>query len=93
MRIPLDEPRGSWYLQVVESARTLVEAEEMLAAQAEQEGYVGGRALPAGGGKPARMQAFFDDDGTMKGSWLPDGVRRVFVPAGMGRALGIGRTR
>lgn len=83
------ESDDGWFLQVVEVARDLAEAEEMLAAQAEQEGFCGGRALPAGGGKPARMQAFFEDDGSMKGSWLPDGVRRVFVPAGIRRAVGI----
>lgn len=77
-----------WAIQLVESFEEMDEAREALKQLATQEGFLGGRALPASGGKPNRVQAFFvDEEG---GDLLPDGLRRVIVPPSMWATLGQG---
>lgn len=75
-------------LQVMESARDENEAREMLAGLALQDGYLGGRVLEPSASEPNwRVQGFMDDE--PEADWLPDGVRRVVVPEGQRRALGL----
>lgn len=88
----LGERQMTWMIQYVEPAKTPAEAQAMLDAMRLQDGFVGGRVLPAGAGKPDRMQAFFDpqpDCAMMTFSWLPDGMRRVLVPDSQRKALGL----
>lgn len=76
-------------IQMLEEARDEKEAQEMLAAFSDQEGYLGGRVLAPSPGKPTwRVQGFVEDEGCRDG-WLPDGMRRVMVPDGLARTLGI----
>lgn len=76
-------------IQCLEEFGSESDAREALAAFSDQHGYLGGRVLPPGPGKPRwRMQAFVTDDGPRDG-WLPDGCRRVTVPPGQRAALGL----
>jgi hypothetical protein len=72
--------------QVIETADTVEIAGLILAGLLGQEGCLGGRILMPGPGKPTiRVQAFFPE---MSGD-LPDGMRRVFIPASIRAAMGI----
>lgn len=78
-----------WAFQVMEEARDEDEAQAVLAGLAEQDGYMGGRVLPPGPGKPWRVQAFMEDDPSVPEHLLPEGVRRVLIPPGQVRSLGL----
>ena len=75
-------------IQVVEEYENEADAINGLAFMAIQVGYMGGRVLAPGPGKPKwRMQSFhIDDDPTI---WLPDGMKHVIIPNGQHRALGL----
>lgn len=75
------------YLQFVETAASEAEALTMFQWLALQVDFCGGRVLPPGGGKPWRVQAFFDDVPGV--GWFPDGVRRVMVMDSQRRAVGL----
>ena len=75
--------RNVWLVQLVEDFGTDEKsAAEALACLTEQDGFRGGRLLPASPVRPTwRVQAFFDDtDCAADGAGLPDGLRRVIVP-------------
>ena len=80
-----------WFIQLVEAAESPAEAQQMLDALRLQVGFRGGRVLPKShDGRPDRVQAFFDDEPNMNMEpWLPEGLRRVIVPDGQRKALGI----
>lgn len=77
----------NWVLQHVEEAPSEEAAYEYLEGLALQDGYLGGRVLPKGSGKPWRAQAFFEDE--PNADWLPEGTRRVLMPKGLARSLGV----
>jgi hypothetical protein len=85
-------------IQYTDTARNEQEAREMLSALASLNDYLGGRVLPppsAGWWRIAaanpdtqwRIQVFFADD--PNAGVLPEDCRRVVVPAGTLRALGV----
>jgi len=74
-------------IQVVETAHSWDEAYEMLRGLATQDGYLGGRVLPPGPGKPWRVQGFVVDEPHACDMWLPDGCRRVMMPDGLWRQI------
>lgn len=76
-------------IQYVVETLTRDDAIQALADLSKQDGYLGGRALPCGPGKPHRAQAFFRADGVQPGDALPDDCRLVVVSDGMREALGI----
>lgn len=67
------------FLQILTPCSSLSEAAAVLRALAMQDGYLGGRVLPAGRGKPVRVQVFFPDSPEVPEAQLPDGVRRVYL--------------
>lgn len=68
-----------WTVQVVEPAKTIAEAAEMLIALRDQVGFISGRIIGGGADHaPPAAQAFFEDCGPV--DWLPDGMRRVMTP-------------
>lgn len=78
-----------WAIQVMEEARDQAEAEQMLDGLALQGGYLGGRVLAPSETKPGwRVQGFMQDE-PEAAVWLPDGMRRVVLPPGTARVLGI----
>lgn len=77
-------------IQIMETAPNEAVAREIFAGQREQIGYLGGRILPPSPVKPGwRVQVFIEDDGGAGSDWLPHGMRRVIIPAGMRSTLGI----
>ena len=83
---------NEWALQFTDTSKSEEEANQQLKALKLQDGYIGGRVLPPSGSKPGwRVQAFFIDEPEAKGV-LPDGMRRVILPAGQKKALGIGES-
>lgn len=79
-----------WAIQMVENFNDDEGfARQALTALAEQDGYLGGRVLPSSPEKPGyKVQAFFQDEPEVDG-WLPDGMRRVWVPRGLAATLGM----
>jgi hypothetical protein len=74
-------------LQIMETVKSQAAADETLAGIARLDGYLGGRILPPSPSKPGwRVQAFLKDDDVKD---LPDGMRRVIIPAGQRAAMGI----
>ncbi len=68
-------------IQIYEACETEDEARLIHEAQSQQEGYLGGRVLPPGAGKPGwKSQTFHDATGLSNDGWLPDGCRIVLVP-------------
>ena len=82
---------GEWLIQYTESYANEDAAHTALIALRKQVDYHGGRVCPPGPGKPWRVQAFFDDvPPTAVGpNWLPDGLRRVYVPRSVRANLGL----
>lgn len=79
----------SWFLQYTEQLPSETEARRVFAWLQTQMGYCGGRVLPPSAAKPGwRVQVFFEDETF---DWFPDGVRRVYVPDGVRRTVGITR--
>ena len=78
-------------LQYVEEAPDERIAQEYFAFLQGQEGYLGGRLLPPGPGKPLwRVQVFFlDDDPSVPNELFPDGVRRVTIPPSLRKRMGL----
>ena len=79
-----------WAIQLLDNFGPEGEAaaREALGALREQDGFLGGRVLAHSPAYPGwRVQAFFQDE-PEAGDWLPDGMRRVFIPGGM---LGVER--
>lgn len=69
---------------------SVAEAEKSLEFCAEQIGFIGGRVLPAGGGKPIRLQIFFADDNQVGEKELAVvGLRRRVVWPSLCQTLGI----
>ena len=78
-----------WAIQMVEPFDNQKEAVEAEAVIRDQDGFLAARVLAPGVGKPDwRLQAFFEDEPEAEG-WLPDGMRRVILPEGFQRGLGI----
>jgi len=82
------------YLQYVDSAKSEDHAKEMFDFCSQQLDFCGGRILPPVnqvGRDCWRIQVFFRDnipeDVTLH--WFPDGIRRVIVPEGQRKALGL----
>jgi len=83
---------NEWALQFTDTSKSEEEANQQLKALKLQDGYIGGRVLPPSASKPGwRVQAFFIDEPEAKGV-LPDGMRRVILPPGQKKALGIGES-
>lgn len=79
-----------WAIQVVEPARDELDAQQMLEGLTVQDGFLGGRVLPPGVGKPDwRVQGFFQDEPEAVEGPLPDGMQRVVIPPGQARRLGL----
>lgn len=77
-------------IELVEPATSETEARDMLAFCQLQENTRGGRVLPAGGGKPIRCQAFFNDEPACDAQSLAlVGLHRVFIPQGFIAVAGI----
>lgn len=79
-----------YYLQLMVDAKDEREANDMLASCRTQVDFRGGRVLPPAqqsGKNTWRLQAFFDD--APDAEWLPAGMRRVNIPAGLYRTLGL----
>jgi len=70
-----------WVVQVVETAKTIADADKMLQCLRLQDGFISGRTIGDGHTKPFAVQAFFEDCGRV--DWLPDGMRRVLAPERM----------
>ena len=87
-------------IQVIDLCRDMKTAQESLWAQSLQDGFLGGRVLPfretQNEGRPCvwarvTVQTFFVDDlddGIMN-ALLCAGLRRVVVPEGQSRMLGV----
>jgi hypothetical protein len=76
-------------LQFVEPCSSPEEAAQIFEVLQGQDGYLGGRVLPAShDGRPDRVQVFFQDEDPSV-TWFPDGVRRVTIPEGQRKALGL----
>lgn len=76
-----------WAIQVMETARDLAEANDMLAGLTLQDGFLGGRVLTPSPVEPTwRVQGFMQDEPEAAG-WLPDGMRRVVIPPGQEQRL------
>ena len=68
---------------------TPTDAQDALYHYTLQDGFLGGRILPPKFGRRWTAQAFFKADGVCLGDWLPDGMRRVLVPDGMVKMMGL----
>lgn len=65
-------------IQFTQSADNEKDANAMLGGLSSLDGYISGRVLPPGPGKPAwRIQAFFKDEGSIEGL---EGARKVMAP-------------
>jgi hypothetical protein len=74
--------------QFVDTAKSEVAAHEVAGFLATQIDFVAGRILAPSGKTPDwTIQALFADCG--RGTWLPDGCRRVVVPASILRQFTI----
>jgi hypothetical protein len=68
-------------IQITDSYSNKQDAQQALAFQSIQEGYLGGRVLPPNDVKPLwRMQVFNDPCNVQFNDWLPDGMRLVVIP-------------
>ena len=84
-------------IQLVETFSLRASASEALDHLKTQDGFLGGRVLsPSEVYVDWRVQAFFQDDADAHpesigsiNDWLPDGCRRVVIPDGIAKALGI----
>lgn len=75
-----------WALQWIAVESTEAAARQALAAMTLQDGFLGGRVVPPGSGKPGwKAQAFFED---VPMTQMPEGMRRVIVPANLRGVLG-----
>jgi hypothetical protein len=69
-------------IQVTDEYKSQSDAQQALASQAIQDGYLGGRVINPGIKGGWRIQAFHKADGITESSFLPDGMRLVtLVPA------------
>jgi hypothetical protein len=78
------------YIQLIETCETLKEATVMLMALREQVGFKDGSVYydpSAARSKRFVCQTFFED--VPDATWLPHGMRRVIVPRGECRSLGL----
>lgn len=88
-------PVSEWLIQATSIAPTREEAEIILGGYTRLEGYRGGRVVDhSTHGRPQWLiQAFYSDphpyDSWRRPETLPDGMRRVLVPPGLRRSLGI----
>lgn len=82
----VEYPAGA--LQLVEEFSSFEEAQWALSHVMTQDGLLGARALPAGGGKRDRLQAFFEDD-LPQNAEMSEGMRRVIMPRSIWPALQI----
>lgn len=78
---------GRWLIQATESGETAAEAAFYLHHYAMQDGFEFGRVIGDGIVKPFTAQAFFADEPPESAERLPDGLRRVFVPASFERVI------
>lgn len=77
-------------VQVVLESKSAEEANRELKALQELGGYLGGRVLGEGGGKPWRAQAFFPAvEGLKAGDEISNEMRVVFIPSSLAPSLGI----
>jgi len=74
-----------YYIQLIERTKTEAQAQEMLEGLRLQIDLKAGRVYYSSKDSCWQLQAFFTDSDA---GWLPDGLRRVFVPQGQRRALG-----
>lgn len=78
-------------IQVLSKANSAREAQQMYAAQQQQEGFLGGRILFASPSEPfIRVQTFHEDcdmEAAMN-AWLPDEMRRVLITESLARTCG-----
>ena len=75
-------------LQLLVTFTNEPDARSALDSLRDQDGFLGGRVLPANPVCPRpRVQAFFQDEPDL--GWLPDDVRRVIIPDGQRRMLGL----
>lgn len=88
---------GEWLIQLTEDFFGFGDGPEEKARAAfsemtRQAGYRGGRVLPPAASRPSwRLQVFFRDEpeAAEGAKFLPDGLRRVWVPASQASRLGI----
>jgi hypothetical protein len=84
----------TWFTEVIDECKTEHEAEQSLGSLATQEGFVCGRVLLKGGGKPWRAQAFFPDvDHPEEAASLPEGCHRRLVPESLLKTCSVGTQR
>ena len=77
-------------IQLVEPFDSFRSARSALDTLKDQTGYLGGRILMPNAEDPDhRVQAFFQDDYEGLEGWLPDGCRRVLIPDGLRKHLGM----
>jgi hypothetical protein len=82
--------KNPWAIQISETARHKREAREMLRALRRQRGFKGGRIYSKKrplGVRQWQVQGFMQDEPEAK-LWLPEGMRRVFVPPGIAKRVG-----
>jgi hypothetical protein len=75
-------------IQILETAKSEADANEILHSLADQWGWIGGRVLPPRDiNSNWRVQGFVEDNPHAGNPWLPDGCRRVILPHSFMRFL------
>lgn len=82
--------QGIVCIQVVLESKSAAEASRELEALRGLGGYLAGKVLAEGHGKPWRAQAFFPTvDGLVPGDVISDEMRVVFIPNSLAPLVGL----